>query len=57
MTEITIKAVYEDVLEKDVFQSGNKRMTAVFVPKSWAGRRVLVLLLPEKDEDNDSQSS
>jgi hypothetical protein len=51
MTEITIKAVYEDVLEKEVFQSKNERMTAVFVPKSWAGRRVLILLLPEKDTE------
>ncbi len=56
MTEITIKAVYVDVLEKDVWQSGNKKMTAVFVPKEWAGRRVLILLLPEKDEENETQS-
>jgi putative transposon-encoded protein len=49
MTKIQIEAVFEDVLEKDVFQSKNERMTAIFVPKSWKGRRVLVLLLSEKD--------
>lgn len=49
MTTLNIEAQYDEVLEKDVFQSKDERTTAIYLPKSWKGKRVLVLLLPEKD--------